>query len=315
MAAWMRGSKLAIPCSPDEASVTFWRGLIRTVRLPFLLEGVGLFALGAGIAHYLGISLDLGLYFGGQIWVTAAQIGALSLQAYFHLAQQPGRMLSDNPLLTTRLLLLLSAAFHFTVVATITVALLANGRASPPTLVLMLVMFLTAVFYSAPPLRLEFSGYGAFVVTVGVVIITPAFAFLLQGGELLRLMAMSTFPLACLRLALALVAEFPLYAEELRNAADNRRTMLVHMGWERGMILHNLLCLTAFILLALAVAFGMPLLVASPAFLLLPVAAWQIFRMTRIANGAQPQWRSMILTSAALYGAMVYLLTFGYWIR
>lgn len=310
--ALMPGLTPDTPWSHEINPMNTLRGLFRLVRPVFLMEGILLYALGTGIARYLGVLLHLDLYLLGQLWVTAVQVGALSLRAYFNLAQEADRAGSVNSPRPTYLFVLLIAVTFFTTAASITVSLLAGGHTSPVVFTLMLLIFLAAVFYSAPPLRLEYSGYGDLVVSVVLVVLVPAFSYILQGGESLRLIAMSTFPLVCLRLAWMLLSEFPVYADNLIN---NRGTMLVRMGWERGMLLFNLLNLIAFILLALATAFGMSFAIAAPGFLLLPLGGWQIVMMSRVAAGAKPQWRSSILAASALYGALAYLLMFGFWIR
>jgi hypothetical protein len=43
---------------------------IQLSRPLFLLGAILLFALGAGIAKYLGATIDWGLYFLGQVWIT-----------------------------------------------------------------------------------------------------------------------------------------------------------------------------------------------------------------------------------------------------
>ena len=74
----------------------------------------------------------------------------------------------------------------------------------------------------------------------------PALALMLQIGQLHRLIALITFPLTFLYLAMYPAISMQRYAEEERK---ERRTMLVRMGWQRGMSFHNLLILLAFLLM------------------------------------------------------------------
>ncbi len=61
---------------------TIWL-LIRLSRPLFLLGGVLVYALGVGIARYLGMGIDWGMYFVGQFWVTTLQLAGQYLNEYF----------------------------------------------------------------------------------------------------------------------------------------------------------------------------------------------------------------------------------------
>ena len=57
----------------------------RLIRPLFILNAMLLYALGAGIAHYLGVQIDVGLYLLGQCWITLVQLSAIFLHDYFYL--------------------------------------------------------------------------------------------------------------------------------------------------------------------------------------------------------------------------------------
>ncbi len=81
------------------------------------------------------------------------------------------------------------------------------------------------------------------------------------------------------------------------------------------MTLHNVLILSAYFLLGLAMFFSLPLAIALPAFLTLPIGLLQIWQMRRIAAGVAPNWRALTLTGLALFASMAYLLAFAFWTR
>jgi len=182
----------------------------------------------------------------------------------------------------------------------------------PETMLIMVLIFLGGFFYSAPPVRLVSSGYGELTTSIIVANLVPAFAFVLQTGELHRLLAMSTFPLTALHLAMMLAFELPDYANDIKY---EKKTLMVRIGWQRGMFLHNIFILVAYLLLGIAVTFGMPLSIAGPAFLTLPLGLLQIWQMRRIASGASPNWTTLTLLPVALFAGMAYLLAFAYWTR
>ncbi len=294
---------------------------VRLSRPLFLLGGVLLYALGVGIAHYLGKPLDWGLYLLGQGWVTLLQLSTHYLNEYFDAssdADNPARtpftggsgMLSSGKL--PRRIALYAAYTCLALLASLTVVLISRTTLAPATGLIMALAFLGSFFYSVPPVKLESSGYGELTTSILVANFLPTFAYLLQVGELHRLLAMSTFPLTALHLAMLLAFELPDYGNDLRH---NKRTLMVRIGWQTAMQIHNLLILVGYLLLALAAAFGLPLFIALPAFATLPVGLLQIWQMRRVADGAKPNWSALTLNALALFAGTAYLLTFAFWIR
>lgn len=297
------------------------RLFLRMSRPLFLLGGVLVYALGAGIARYLGVQIDWGVYILGQVWATMLQLGAQYLNEYFDApldAENPNRTPFSGgsgaigPGRLSRSTVLLAAAACLTATASLTVLLIHSGRLTSPTVLIMILGFLGAFFYSAPPIRLSSSGYGELTTSILVAMLLPAFAFLLQERELHRLVAMTTFPLAALHLAMMLAFELPDYSADLRS---QKRTLMVRMGWRNGMLLHNSLIFSAYILLGLAVTLGMPFFIALPAFFTLPLGLLQIWQMRRISEGAKPNWNALTLSAMALFAVTCYLLAFPYWTR
>jgi 1,4-dihydroxy-2-naphthoate octaprenyltransferase len=208
--------------------------------------------------------------------------------------------------------MLVASAVCLTAVASLSVFMIRELRISPGTLGVMILLVMGAVFYSVPPVRLAFTGYGELSMAILVANLVPAFAYSLQVGDLHRLLAMCTFPLTALLIALFLAFELEAYGADVRQ---NRRNLLVRMGWQRGMALHNGMILCAFLLFGFALNFGLPLLIALPAFLPLPLGLLQIWQMRRISDGSRPNWLSLKLTAATLFATTAYLLTFTFWTR
>ncbi len=285
----------------------------------FLVGAALLYALGVGIAHYLGNSIDWGLYFLGQAWVTLLQLSTHYLNEYYnapadmnnpHRTPFSGGSGAIGPGKLPRRVALMAALGCLAVLASLTVLMIAQTRLSPQAILIMVVAFFGAFFYSTPPLQLESSGYGEMITAFLVSFLVPAYAFVLQTGELHRLVAMSTFPLFAINLAMLLTFELPDYATDLKY---EKKTLLVRLGWQAGMSLHNILVLTAFLLVGLATLFGMPSFVILPALLPLPFGLLQIWQMRRIAAGLKPNWTAVTLSSVVLFGAMSYLIAFTFW--
>ena len=302
--------------------------MMRSIRLFFILSrplflvgGVLVYALGAGIARYLGTPIDWGLYVLGQIFVTTMQLSAQYLNEYY---DSPADR--DNPNRTpfsggsgaigegklSRETVMWASLTTLTILASLTVVLINVATVSPLLITIVVLAFLASFFYSVPPVRLAYSGYGELTTSILVANLVPIFAFVLQFQELHRLLAMSTFPLTNLHLAMMIIFEFPDYLNDIKH---DKLTLLVRVGWQRGMVLHNILILSAFLLLGLAVTFGLPLAIVMPAFIPLPLGLLQIWQMRRIGAGAKPNWTTMGLTAVVLFASVAYLLAFTFWTR
>jgi 1,4-dihydroxy-2-naphthoate octaprenyltransferase len=297
-----------------------FRLFIKLSRPHFLLGGALLYALGVGIAHFLGTPVDWGLYILGQAWGTMLQLSTHYLNEYFdfsgdqaNLNRTPftGGSGALGPGKLPRATAFWAAVACLTVVASLTVLIFQQAHPNFYTIGAMGLIFLGAFFYAVPPIRLEASGYGELTTAILIANIVPAFAMLLQRGGIHRLLSMTTFPLTFLLLAMLLVFELPDYATDIKF---QKRTLLVRLGWRAGMNLHNWLILGAYLTLGLAVSLGLPRHIALSAFLTLPLGILDIWYMNRIASGGKPHWTAFTMAALALFGVTAYLITFALWI-
>jgi 1,4-dihydroxy-2-naphthoate octaprenyltransferase len=294
---------------------------LRLVRPLFLVGGILLYALGVGIARYLGIDIDWGVYILGQFWVTVLQLSAQFLNEYF---DAPGDLINQNRTILTggsgalgpgklpRQVALWSGLGCLVVLTFVTIVMISQIVLPPVAVLIMLLAFLGAILYSTPPVWLAASGYGELTTSTMISFLLPAFAFVLQTGDLHRLLTMVGFPLTGLQMAMLISFEMPDYAADIKF---NKRTLLVRLGWQMGMSLHNILLLTSFFLLAAAIRFGMPVMIVLPAMIPLALALLQIWMMRRIAAGAKPNWNALTINALAIYVAVAYLLAFAFWTR
>jgi len=279
------------------------------------------FSLGTGIARYLGAPVDWGVYLLGQGWVTLLQLSTHYLGSYFaHPAdatnerRTPFSERSDalGPGKLPRNFALWAGISCLSIAASLTVLLLSITGVTPAVYLMMALIFLGVLSYSIPPLKLASSGYGELLISILIANLVPALAYLLQAGVWSRLLPMTTFPLLLLHLAMMLAFEFPDYATDSKY---QKSTLLVRIGWQRGMLLHNLLLLGSFALLGVAWALGLPTPIVLPALIVLPVAAFQVWMMSRIENGAPPNWLIFTVAAAAIFGLTAYLLAYSFWLR
>jgi 1,4-dihydroxy-2-naphthoate polyprenyltransferase len=294
--------------------------LLVKLSRPFFLLGVAvLYGLGAGIAHYLGITVDWNAYFIGQAWVSLLQLSTQFLNEYYNAEgdeSNPNRTIltggsgAIGPGKLPRRSALLAAMTCLAGLASLTVVLIATLKPGLEVYLIMFLAFLGGFFYSTPPIKLESTGYGELTTTAMVAFMVPSFAFLLQTGEMHRLIAMSSFPLAALMMAMMLAFELPDYATDLKFG---KRTMMVRLGWQNGMGMHNILVLSAYLVLMLARLFDYPWFATLAGLLTLPIGIFQIWQMRSIANGGKPNWNLLTTGALALFGSMAYLVAYAFW--
>jgi 1,4-dihydroxy-2-naphthoate octaprenyltransferase len=298
------------------------RLVVRLTRPLLLLGGALVYALGAGIARYLGAGVDWGVYLIGQAWVTTMQLATFLLVEYFHppatLNQSAPRNLNraskESEGKLSQRSILLAAFASLAVAASLTVMMIAQAKPGPPVILMMILGFLGGFLYSTPLARgattLEASGYGELVAAVLIGFLIPAFAFLLQAEELHRLLSMTTIPLVAMCLAMFIALETPSYAVDLKSG---KCTLMVRTGWKAAMNLHNLLIFSTYLLVGLATLFGQPRFAALAALFSLPVGMLQFWQVWRIGQGARPNWTALRINAIATFGLMAYLLTYSYW--
>jgi hypothetical protein len=73
--------------------------------------------------------------------------------------------------------------------------------------------------------------------------------------------------------------------------------------------------LAAFLIIGIAATFGLPLVIAVPAFIPFPLGMLAVWQMMRIGSGARPNWRAFTLTAVTLFVSTAYLVTFALWTR
>jgi len=305
----------------SQSQGTAFREILGTVRPISLAAGALLYALGGGIAAYLGETIQWPVYWLGQGVVILLQLSCYFLCAYFDRADQPPFEIrpqapfgedeqNESSPRVPRAVFLEVALTAMTVGTALTVSLLGGGDYPPAAFLFIGLAFILALLYAIPPFRLVSTGYGELTTAILITNLFPAIAFLLQSPALHRLLALLTFPLTFLYLAALLAQSLPSYMEDVKR---DRRTMLARLGWRRGMILHNFLIAAAFILLAVSALVGLPWRLAYPAFLALPLGIFQIWQINSIAGGAKPHWRLLNLTALASTGLAAYFINLALW--
>ncbi len=288
--------------------------LLRLSRPLYLLFAALTYALGAGIARYLGNPQTPTVFWPGLIGALFAQTGMNLLVEVFRPFNEPITAADES---RAERRAIREAALYVSTAALVAAGVIAylfyyDGRLAPPSLLFLGLSLLVVILYSVPPLRLVDRGFGELLLAVQLAYLIPSIAFLLQTGEYHRLLSVITIPLVLLAFATFLAFDFPVYADDLKYA---RNTLLTRLGWERAIPLHHACVLAAYILFASAPLQGFSLGLIWPAFLSLPFAFLQIFWLRNIALGAKPIWTLLTANAIALLGLTAYFLTLTFWLR
>ncbi len=297
------------------------RLFIQLSRPLYIFGAILVYLLGISLNHYLTGQVDWSSLLYGLIWIILLLLAGQYLNEYFDpqsLAQGTikkhtpfsGVTGAIGPGKLARPVALWAGLTCLAFVASITVRILPILLNKQAVLFIYGVMLLAELFYALPPFRLVSSGYGELLLSIIIVAFVPALAFLMQGHVMHRLLALSVFPLTMIHISMLLALELPDYASD---NLQEKRSMLIRVGWQRGMLFHNVLLLLGFVLFAVAFILGLPLSVAWPVVFVLPIALYQVWLMNRIAEGAKPNWNMLILIGIANFILAAYILTFAFW--
>jgi len=285
-----------------------------------LLTGFMMFVLGTGLVVFLGGLIRIDVFWLGITAVLMLQVTSGLLKAYYDSFEPDQRRVppprlrldrnEEHIVELPRGLLLVASITTLTVGAIITVLLSRKGALTPPALIILGLAFFLAFFYGVPPLRFSQTGYGDLTQAFLLSNLIPALAYIFQTGELHRLLLMLTFPLTCLFIAMKLILPLQSFAEDIRVG---RRSLLTHLGWQRGIVLHNGLLLFTYAIIGLAEILDQPWSLTWPELLTIPLALFQVFLVRQISGGKKPRWRLINFNSLSIYGLMIYFITLALW--
>lgn len=285
-----------------------------------LLTALLLFLTGAGLARYLGARLNWGYFMILLIWLVCVLEGFFLLGDYFRTPflgpifplDRTGPTEEVSQADSSRELLLYASLALLTGAAALTAFLAVRDVLEAEVFGLMGALFFLMAALVLPGISLETSGLGEFTASLSLVVLPPALAFLTLYGDFQRYLSLVVFPLFPLHLALALTLRLRSYSADMRR---NHKTLLVRMGWVRGVFLHNLLVLSGFLLFGAALLFGFPLRIAGPVFIALLPAGYLIWYYANLEGGAPVRWALIISLSLVIFYLPVYLLLFAVWVN
>ena len=287
--------------------------MLRLTRPLHLLLAVLTYLLGASIPAYLGKPVQITPFILGLAIALLAQTSMSFLREVFRPHNEPlieGETSQEKETLRNNLLYI-SVGMVGTVAVMVFLVYL-NFTLTLPTFYFLLASVLLILGYSIPPFHLVNHGFGELILAVHIAYVIPSIAFLLQAGEMSRLLSALLLPLTTLALAYFLISNFTTFPEDQKY---DRSTLLRRLTWERAVPLHHSLIVFSYFAFALVPLFGFALDLIAPAFLTLPFAIFQIFQLRAIANGSPPNWKLLTATALAVIGLTTYFLTLTFWLR
>jgi 1,4-dihydroxy-2-naphthoate octaprenyltransferase len=291
---------------------------LRLSRPHYLVLGALLYGLGAAAGDYLAFRVDASVFMVGLILVLAIQLmthylveynQTVPAEEYPHPTPFSGRTGTLGGAALPRQTALAAAVITLGIGTTTASAFLVTGHGKLISWILLLLIFLGAYSFSAAPFRLQVSGLGELILSITVAVLLPAYGYALQTGELHRLLWMITTPLAALHMAMMIAVSVPDYVTNLKH---NRRVLMVRLGWQTALRLHDVAVLFAILSMALALALGLPWRVVGGLVLVFPLAAAQVWQMARIRAGLPPQYRYLAIGGVALFLLSSYILLVGF---
>jgi 1,4-dihydroxy-2-naphthoate octaprenyltransferase len=287
--------------------------ILRLTRPLYLAFAVLAYILGVSLADYLAIPFDTAAFWLGLFGVILAQTAMSLLAEAFRPTSDP--LLPEETFAQRKSLrdsLLYISYGALAALAVICFVLYVQGRMSPQALLFEGLSLLLVLILGVPPVRLVSRGFGELTLATHLGYVIPSLGFLLQAGEYHRLLGVVTFPLTAMGLACLIALSFQTFAQDRKF---NRRTLLVSVGWERAVPLHNILIAATYFIFLASILLGFSFGLLWPAFLTLPFALLQIALLRNIALGNKPAWTPLTVTAIAVYCLSFYFLIWTFWLR
>lgn len=272
------------------------------------------YAMGAGLVQYVESIRSMNVMFGGGVFLLLVLLALDDLRNLPALSET-NRIHANADAKSNRffrLLIWLIAALFMTVAATLYIGWLVNGILWPGMNLIMVLIAVLGGLYFLMSARSNLQPYQLLVEVLLVVVIPPAMGFFLQSETAHRFLTPIVIGLVPFYLAYRLLEMLKsLYVDQQQQ----RRTLVVAIGWERAMVLHNVLILLGYVLFALSTLMGFPWRLLWPIFLTLPIGLLEIWLMERVRRGGKPLWRVMQIAAASVLIIPIYMIAFAFWIR
>ena len=285
--------------------------VLKTTKFSVLFAAFVSYAIGAGLASYLGKITNWQKYWLG-IFIVILFILSAEFLSKFYYYWGLSKISEIHKFQKIRTFFLQLGLTTLTIGSVFTVLLVANGYANSVVWLLIVCFFILHTIFAIPPFEFNKKGYGDLIYAINIGVLSPAFAVVLQLGELHQTLLLLTFPSFFLLISLFLAFSLENYFSNLKS---NHHTLMTRLGWKTGMYIHNLFLLLTYILYGIGGVFGLPWRLVLPAVFSMPFAILQFWEMIRINEGIKPRWRLLKLAAIASVSVLAYFIIFTLWLR
>lgn len=291
-----------------------FKSILKPLKVFRLLGVITTYVLGTGLVRYVKAIHGGALALQGGIFLLSF---VLALD-YLRELQKTSRLnywskeATDREIRLIRMGLAIIAATFLTLDVTLLLGWIMGGYLWQGLVFLLMVLIVTGFLYYFVEMWEALRPYLILFEALLIVIIPPALAYYLHAQEFHRLLTMVVLGLVPAYLAYQILDQLVLYGDDPQWEA---RSLVGVMGWEKAMVLHNVLILTAYVLLAFNALLGFPWFLIWPVFLTLPIGLLEVWLMERVRQGQRPLWRVMRFATASVFLIPSYLLSFAFWIR
>jgi 1,4-dihydroxy-2-naphthoate octaprenyltransferase len=287
---------------------------IKLTRPVFLLGGIMLYALGAAFAWSQGFAIHPLNYLLGQLLVTATQLMTHYANEYYDQECDRyntlgrtwfsgGSGILASGALAPQVVRRASLWMAFTALGFLVVI----GFSTPILFVLGAASLLGAWFYSAPPLSLVSTGWGELTTSLIVALFVPLVGYAQQtGGQIHPSLLLACIPLVLVHLTMLIAFSIPdLQADQ----QVGKRTLVVRLGREKVILVHNLLLLLAVAACLLVGSWGISMV--RFAWIALPLMGWQAVTIYRYRYTPPPPYLWLTLRAIGLFAFCSFLWLIG----
>lgn len=276
-----------------------------------VLLGLLFYGLGLGIARMNGATISLEKAFMGGAAAGCLLLAMPFLNRRFASLRGLAQVDPGEKEFNQQTLLQISLGF-LAVSGLILIYLIARHELTVSALIVFILILAAVIFNSVPPVRLVKYGMGELTVAIIIGSLVSGFGYFLQADQYQRLLLTLALPLVLLILASELAVSLEQFG---KIKGEETRLMVDVIGWQRAILLHDILILGAYILVGLFGVFLQPWRLTWPGLLTIPLGIFEIWQLWRISQGAKPNWKILRLTAGALVYLAVYFMVLTVWTR
>ena len=290
------------------------RTLLKIIKPFQLVSLVFSYLLGAGLVHYVREMKSWPVFIQGGFFLILVNLSFECLRLLQRLAD-PRQWPDGLAFKDARLVRWLSAAIAatmLTIATTILISWMQSGVVWQGLVILMTIMLVVGGLYCFSQVFEALIRFELLIEVVLIIVIPPALAYFLQSNDLNQLLTMVVIALVPGYLANRLLALLKRFDSDQTSGVA---TIVVLMGWENTMLLHNALILLTYLLFAVITLMGFPWFMIWPVFLSLPIGLLEIWLVERVKHGMKPLWGVMQFATACVLWIPMYLTGFALWVR